>query len=334
MMSVHGRRVDLQDRVYVSGGMQKARNTEEWRQFEKGLILRVDLATGSVDEMAAYRSSPEVCPDVDASVSFKASALADGRLYTCTNTEVVVYELPAFRVAERISNRCFNDLHYVCPTEHGTLMVVVTGLDLIVEVDHSGEVLREWPTIEDDPWKRFSRDIDYRKAPTTKPHTSHPNYVTQVGGQWWASRFVQKDAICLTEPARRVEFCGAPHDGVCHNGRVYYTTVNGFVYVLDQKSMRIEAAIDLNAMDERDMDLGWARGILPVNDDLCWVGFTQFRPTKLRENLSWIRHGLRQYYLPTRLALYDFSKRQLCREITLNQHGMHALFAILREPAQ
>jgi hypothetical protein len=36
-------------------------------------------------------------------------------------------------------------------------------------------------------------------------------------------------------------------------------------------------------------------------------------------------HGLRQYYLPTRIALNDLAKKQLLREVDLEPFGMNAV---------
>ena len=75
------------------------------------------------------------------------------------------------------------------PGADGTVLVADTGLDLVVEVSLQGEVLREWSVLEDDTWQRFSRAIDYRKVPETKPHKSHPNHVFRLGDEITKSRF-------------------------------------------------------------------------------------------------------------------------------------------------
>jgi hypothetical protein len=319
--------------VYLTGGRQKPRKADEWRQFEQAVILRLEPASGSIQQKVAYASPPEFCPGEDPSFQFKAAIIEGNRLYTCTNTEVLIYEVPGFRLVHRLSLPCFNDLHYARPAPGGNLYVVVTGLDMLVEVTLQGDVLREWPMAAADPWQRFSRSTDYRKVPTTKPHAAHPNFVTPVGGDLWVSRAKQEDVICVTQPDRRVQFCASPHDGVRHNGRVYFTTVNGFIYILNEQTMAVEQCIDLNALDQRESALGWVRGILPLDGNLCWVGFTRLRPTRFKENLSWLRRGLRRYHLPTRVALYDLARKELCREFDTEPHGLNAIFSILPEPA-
>jgi hypothetical protein len=160
-------------------------------------------------------------------------------------------------------------------------------------------------------------------------HLSHPNYAIEIGDDIWVSRPFQEDLQCVTNPDRRVPFRGQGHDGMQKDGKIYFTTVNGTVHIVDQDTMRLEDVVDLNQIDDRKYALGWTRGILPLEDDLCWVGFSRLRPTRLQDNLSWVRHGFSQFYLPTRIALYDLAKRILLREIETETSGVHAMFSIL-----
>ena len=319
--------------LYVIGGRQKNRTLNEWHAYEKATILRVEPGTCKITRPVEYVSPREVCPDNDPSILFKAASLEGNRLYVCTNTEVLVFEVPGFRQVGHLSASCFNDVHHVRPAADGNVFVVSTGLDIVLEMSPKGHIVQQWATIGGEPWLRFSRDIDYRKVETTKPHISHPNFVFRVNGNLWVTRFKQRDAICLDKPDQRLDFCGAPHDGVVTGGRIYFTTVNGFVYIVDHQTMSIVECIDLNEIDNRNVALGWARGIWPVDDRRCWVGFSRLRPTKLKDNLSWAKHGFKQYFLPTRIALYDLVEKALLREINTESHGIHAIYSILTEPA-
>jgi hypothetical protein len=64
------------------------------------------------------------------------------------------------------------------------------------------------------------------------------------------------------------------------------------------------------------------------------VGFTRLRYTRLRKNLSWLRHGFREteYHRlhPTRIALYDVEQPALLQEIDLEPAGLGAVFSIHR----
>jgi hypothetical protein len=256
----------------------------------------------------------------------------DDRLYACTSTEVLIYQLPDFRLLQYISLPCFNDLHHVCPTKEGTLLVAVTGLDMVIELGTEGKLIREWSVISEDPWQRFSRDVDYRTVATTKPHRSHPNHVFQLGDEIWVTRFEQRDAISLSRPGRRIDIAiQRPHDGCLFGESIYFTTVDGQVLVASQKTLEVEKVYNLTKMQAANQQtLGWCRGILPVDERLVWVGFTRIRPTKFRENLAWVKGGVsnRQIHRPTHLGLYDLEENVCLDEIALEPHGVGIVFSL------
>jgi len=326
---------DAPGSLYLTGGRQKGFGKSEsgTQQYEKALILRLDVNSSCIKSEVEYTSPPEACPTEGCSSVFKAGTLAGNRLYVCSNTEILIYDVPGFQQVGYLSLPWFNDVHHVCPKPNGNLLIVSTGLDMVGEVDCQGATVCQSQVLGGDPWARFDREVDYRKVASTKPHASHPNFVQSIGDDVWVTRFSQKDVFCLTQPSRRVEFGGFPHDGVRRHGRIYFTTVNGFVYVVDELRMVVEDVIDLNKIDGRAADLGWVRSILPLEGGLAWVGCSRLRTTKLQENLSWMRHGFKQVYLPTRLCLFDLSRRKLLQEIDLEPHGMNAIFSILPAPA-
>ena len=282
-------------KIYLTGGELRRsvfRKLEEWQSSQKAVILELDLKSKTSRPCVEYVSPPEVCPPDLPAILFKSASLADGKFYVCTSTEVLVYEVPEFRLLHYVSLPCFNDLHHVCPTRQGTLLVVVTGLDLVVEVSTEGELLREWSVISgEDTWARFSREIDYREVPTTKPHHSHPNHVFQLEDEIWVTRFEQRDAISLTRPGRRIDIAvQRPHDGQVYGDSIYFSTVDGHIVVANRRTLQVEKIHNLNAMSgQGEQPLGWCRGLSPVDERFLWVGFTRVRPTKFRENLGWIK---------------------------------------------
>ena len=42
--------------------------------------------------------------------------------------------------------------------------------------------------------------------------------------------------------------------------------------------------------------------------------------------MSWVRHGFKTKYLPTRIALYDLESQQLLSEVNVEPAGMHAVW--------
>jgi hypothetical protein len=319
--------------LYLTGGEQRTSTflpAAEWHETKKALVLRVDTDTGMVTDRLEYITPPDACSDENPAITFKAGTLCGNRLYACTCTEVITFELPSFRQVGYVSLPCFNDLHHVMPTPNGTLIVVVTGLDMVVEVTPQGEVLREWSVIGEDTWARFSRAVDYRKVPTTKPHRAHPNFAFLLGDDIWATRSDNKDAVCLTRPGERIDIAiSFTHDGHIFRDWIYFTTVDGHIVIANSYSLKVERVFDLNTIDNPEGHvLGWCRGVLPVTETLVWVGFTRIRHTKFVEKLRWLRSSTLNFK-PSRIALYDLSAGRCLREIDVSAHGMDCVFSIV-----
>lgn len=323
-------------KLYVTGGRQRkqilGKRSPEWNLYEKALIIELDIETQQSKICVEYESPPDSRPDKVYSILFKHGTLQGNKLYVCTSTEVLVYEVPAFRHVGYVSLPCFNDLHHVCPTANGTLLVASTGLDMVIEFTPAGKVLRQWNVLGGDPWGRFSEAVDYRKVSTTKPHKSHPNFVFQIGQEIWVTRAWQRDALCLTDSDKRIEIgLQTVHDGLVLGNSVYFTLVDGRVVVVDQRRLRVVEVIDLTTMDNEGRTvLGWCRGLMTIDENRMWVGFTRVRKTKWRENVLWIKQGFREVDKPTHIALYDVASKKRIREIDLEKHGMNIVFSMFR----
>ncbi len=318
--------------LYVTGGHHKPvglRAREEATTYEKGLILRVDPGRGEVKCSVEY-TAPESSGPKDASITFEGGVLQGDLLYTCTRTEALVYRTPTFDLVRYVSLPSFNDVHHVRPTEAGNMLVTNTGLDMVVEVDPDGKVLREWDVLGERTWTRFSRDIDYRHVLSTKPHLSHPNYTFFLDGELWVTRAMQKDAYCLTKPNPRIdlgpEFC---HDGEVRGDRIYFTTVNGTIVIVNAKTLEPERILDLNRMDNsRKASLGWCRGLAFLDESLVWVGFSRLRLTRFKENVRWVKDLIKGEQMPTHIALYDLLAERRLAVIDLEPYGMHVIFGV------
>lgn len=328
--------------LYAVGGTQKpgvTRDTDEWHHYAAGLIVSIDIDTGRLESQVEYISPPEVCASSeDPSIVFKSATLVDDRLYVPTQTEVMVYELPSFQRLRYVSLPCFNDVHHVRPSPQTdvSLLVANTGLDMVVEVGPDDEVQREWSVIDEDPWDRFSRDVDYRKVLTTKPHRSHPNHVFTVDGEIWATRCDQRDIICLSRERHPIPVGDRPiHDGLVRGESVYFTVVNGEVVEVGWKERRVVRRFRLKEMVGQQVPLGWCRGLEFVDDDHVVVAFSRLRPTQWKENLRWVRRRLGgggYGLMPTSLVMIDLRRRKLCWEIDLEPTGMNAVFSVHRAP--
>jgi hypothetical protein len=253
-------------------------------------------------------------------------------LYACTKTEVLIFELPDFRNVGYVSLPCFHDVHHVAPSADGHLLVANTGLDMLVKCSLQNELLEACSVLGEAPWARFSASTDYRKVETTKPHKSHPNFVFEINGEIWVTRFHQRDAICMANQEKRIDIAvQAPHDGNIRGDKVYFTTVDGHVVVANGNSLQVEEIIDLKQIDGKNSMLGWCRGLLLEDERTAWVGFSRIRKTWQQENVRWVKSVLREgmQARPTHIALYDLVEKRLIREFDLEELGMHVLFSIL-----
>ncbi|HXM66186.1 MAG TPA: hypothetical protein VN911_05600 [Candidatus Acidoferrum sp.] len=322
--------------LYLLGGRQRKllfKDEEEQRLYEAAIILLLDTSTGSAKVELEYKTPPEARASEESSIAFKTASLIGNKLYTCTSTEVLIFEIPSFTRIGYVSLPCFNDLHHVTSTSEGNLLVANTGLDMVVMLTPQGRVLAEWNVMGGDPWSRFSREVDYRKVESTKPHQSHPNSVFQLGGDIWVTRLSQKDAVCLTTPRKRINIdVQRPHDGLLCGDRIYFTTVDGRVVIANRHSLAIDQIIDLNEIHrvrhKQDVLLGWCRGILPLDERRLWVGFTRVRKTKFTENVMWIKHAFKDRERPTHIALYDIVEGECLQEIDLESYGLNVIFGI------
>lgn len=319
-------------RLYVAGGQQRSLRPlsavgQDWYEYQKGVIIELDTAAATATGRVEYVTPPDACPPDSPRILFKSGTLAGDLLYLCTQTEVLVYRTPSFELVARVSLPMFNDLHHVRPTPSGNLLVANTGLDMVVELTLGGDVVRMWNALGEDPWKRFSPDIDYRMVRTTKPHLAHPNQVFYLGDEPWATRFEQRDAISLLDPTRRIEIgLERVHDGFVHDSKVYFTTVDGKVAIADAVSLRIVETIDLTRAHPADMLLGWARGLY-VDYPYLWVGFSRIRPTKFRENLGWVLQGLKRDF-GTHVGCYDMRTGVSLGQFNVEPYGVSAIFGI------
>jgi hypothetical protein len=318
------------NQLYVVGGQQRtlrplSAGNRDWNGYQQGVILRINPTNGTWEKVLSYVSPSDVCASEDPAITFQAGSLKGNLLYVCTQTEVMIYSLPEFKQLSYFSLPIFNDLHHVCPTPTDSLLVANAGLEMVMEVTDRGDVLRSWNVLGETPFD-ISNQIDYRKV-STKPHHSHPNYVFYIDSQPWATRFHQGDAVCLTQPEKRIQISTERiHDGVVHNGRIYFTSVNGCVYIVNASTLTLEKVIDLNQMHSEENLLGWCRSLM-IDEDKLWVGFSRIRPTKWRENVSWLVRGFKNA-LPTHIACYDLSKNKCIADIDLEKMGVNVIYSI------
>jgi len=329
------------DEVLVVGGVEKKdRGQEEWHRFGGARIFRLDCRTHEVVQHQEYVSPPSVCPDENPSILFKSGTRDGGRLYLCTQTEVLIMRADDFSIEHIWTHACLNDVHHVMPDGEGGFYVVVTGLDLVIRVDSAGQIVNEWSAVPGElPFARFDRDTDYRKIASTKPHTTHPNFVFRLDGDLWVTRFHTRDALCLSANRQSLAIdVEGPHDGVIFEGKVYFTTVDGHVVVIDPKFPETKQVFNLNTFGRFGGPLGWCRGLKVLDNDRVLVGFSRLRPTKFSENLRWVRSQIsalqnyRRVHIPpapTSIRCFNLNKGSQEYWVNLERYGMNVIFSVL-----
>jgi hypothetical protein len=319
------------DSMYIVGGRQRAPRTlsdgiQDWNGYDRGLITRLDPQTGVWTTCLEYASPSEIIPSEDPAITFQAGFLQGNELYVCTQTELMIYRVPEFERIWYLTHPWFNDVHHLRPSPRGTLLVANAGLEMVMELTTGGQVLHIWNVLGEEPWEHFSQQIDYRRV-NTKPHRAHPNYIFCLDQEIWVTRFHQGDAICLDQPEKRIALSTERiHDGVVHEDHAFFTTVNGKVLVANLRTLKLEEVIDLNSMHDANVLLGWCRS-LKIDGDKVWVGFSRIRPTKFRENVTWVMRGFKRL-LPSHIACYDLCKRECMMEINLEPMGLSAIYSI------
>lgn len=333
-------------KVYLTGGTSHARQTNlseeaEGFAFGEALVLELDTDSRSVRTVLQYRSPAENCPDINPSILFKAGSRTGDWLDLCTTTEIMRCKIGDWRVTDVISDRRFNDVHHVTTTPAGTKLIAVTGLDMVVEMAPDGNVISEWSVAGEKTWERFSNKVDYRKIHSTKPHSAHPNYVFYLNGEAFVTRFIQRDAISLINPERRIDIgVQGVHDGMAVDGKIYFTTVDGHVVIADCDSLQVTGIIDLREMVKSVRQPGWCRGLHMLADGMLLVGFSRLRITKIKENIAWVKAGVKKAAggilgdpyipdMPTHLSLFDLKGRRHLWDIEIEKYGMQAVFSIL-----
>jgi hypothetical protein len=320
----------MENALYVIGGRQRTprplrAGNSTWNGYDEAVILRINPWREEWKECVTYIPPPDVYSSEHSAITFQSGTIKDDVLYVCTQTEVLLYKLPDFERIAYLSLPIFNDLHHVHPTPAGTLLIANAGLEMVLELTLEGEVCNVWNVLGEQP-RQLASETDFRKV-STKPHRSHPNYLFYLDSEPWATRFHQGDAVCVTQAGPRIEISNERiHDGLVHHGQIFFTSVNGWIYIASSSTLRVEQAINLHDMHPDGTLLGWCRSLF-VDGDKLWVGFSRIRPTKWRENVSWVARGFKKVH-PTHIACYDLTNRECMIEVNLEPMGLNAIYSI------
>jgi len=322
------------NKLLLTGGVEKPQKNDEWSGFEKAIALELDLKSGTCKQVIEY-FSPETNrpPQPECSVLFKSGDIQGNEFVVTTQTEVLVYSLPDYQLLKCYSLKEFNDVHHAKKINNGNLLVCVTGLDVVIEVTESGDIVEYSSAINEDTWKRFDKGADYRKVLTTKPHFAHPNFCFDYQNEKFVTRFKQKDAISLSSDKRFDIAVGGPHDGFVLGNEVYFTTVNGFIVGFNLITAEQVLIEDLNRFEKNiKRNLGWCRSLLMLNKDEAIVGFSRIRASRFSDYLGWVKEKTgvgTANAIPTRIVKYNFKTQKIEWAVNLEIYNMNAIFSIL-----
>lgn len=319
-------------RFLVTGGEQfsDAVKRPEGARFKCAKLLNVDVETRVVDTLLSYEAKGINYPDNIPNSIFVSATLERDVLYLCTSTEVFLYSYPKLTLIKKISYPFFQNLHHVSPYKN-TVAVVSTGLDMVIFLDKETFKPVEFKNVLGKaPWHRHSMDVDYRKFVSLKPHESHPNYIFEINDESWVTRFNQKDAVCLENINKTINFgVERLHDGYVTGNNVYFTSVNGCILQANINTLDVEKVINLNEIENSGVPLGWCRGLF-VENDIAYVGFSRIRNTKVKENLKWVVNMVKTNKVKnTRIAVYDLKSKVKLDEIEMPDTSIHALYSII-----
>lgn len=292
-------------------------------------MLLVDSTTHSVIRTVDHLSPPHL-QSSEPTLRYGAAVKAGDGLLTCSATEVLHYDKD-LRLDGQWSHPWMNSVHHALPLDDGGVLVTATGLDMVLDLAPSGDLRKAYDLADEPAFARFDRNLDFRRVNSTKPHYCHINYLFRVDGRLFATRFQQRDAVNIQEPGERFDIAvGGPHDGVVHGQNVYFTTTDGRVLVFDSQSRRRIGEVTLGG---QDAPLGWCRGLYIFEERYAWVGFSRLRPTRIQENIAWLRQWMSgdkaMMERPTRIALYDLHDGACLDEILLEPFGLNAVYGIV-----
>ena len=311
----------------------------EGKYYDSARLLKLDLVTENVETLLSVDQGTANFPAEHPNLQFTAACTDGPVLWLAMDTEIRRYAYPSLQLLATISHPCFQNVHSVA-VRGNSLWVTSTGLDLVVVLDkHSGAVQEVLQVDGKDPWHRFARHKDWRQVHSTRPHDFHPNFVFWLGDEPWVVRCTPEDAAPLREPRRAIRLTGkrddmAVHDGVVHEGSVYFTLVDGTLVVMDPAAPDAPLReIDLSAMPGFGGVRGWCRGLCFVGG-LAYVGFSRLRRTRNQSKLDWVRRavGRGEPVEAASVLAVDLQAQVIVKDYRFEADTVDALYGIMAAP--
>lgn len=321
--------------ILVSGGCERPNGYElgEGKYYERARLLKIDINSGSVDIILEKGEGGANYPDEHPNLQYTSCCLVGNTLWLPTDTEIFKLSYPDLTVEKIISYPFFHNIHAV-NVFNNVLYVSSTGLDLVAKLDFDGNILGIYNTEGKDVWHRFSKNKDYRLIHSTRPHDCHPNFTFMLNNQPWVTRCRQQDAVCLedislkleiTDPKKRISV----HDGIVHNDRIFFTSVDGYIITINPNTLKIDEEINvLEALNNEK--LGWARGLVICNNNIAYIAFSRLRRTRMKEKLAWLAKGQisKMSGMPACVLAFDLINRKIVNRYNIPLGHVDAIYGL------
>jgi len=309
---------------------------QEGKNFNKAVIQIIDWDKKTIVDEISYKSPPEnLGPGL--SMQFKGASIFKGKYFVVTNTEILRYQLSNWELETVISHPTFNDLHGVLPFKN-LLYVCNTGLEIVQAVSDNSEIKQEINLATVPTYERFNKNQDYRLIATTKPHEIHVNHLFVIDGELWATRGHKSDCINVYDDSQRISLrCSSGnrenvlcHDGLVRDSLIYFTSVNGYILVVDKIKRTIVKEININRIKNLDKRLGWVRG-LEIVDNYAFIATSKLRSTSFKAYTRWVLTG-NEPSMKSSIIQIDLNKNKIVYRYEMDKYHSHAIYSILKHP--
>lgn len=308
----------------------------EGKYYDTAKLIRLDVATGKFEILISEQFSGTNYPEETPNVQFTAGCVENDILWLPTDTEVRAYRYPTLTLEKIYSHPCFQNVHSAAVIDE-QLIVTSTGLDFVVILNKQTGAVEQVVNCEGKPtWHRFDPSTDYRQVHSTRPHDCHPNYVIKLDGDLWVTRCKQEDAFNL-RTHKCIDISGekatSVHDGIISGDKIYYTTVDGCLVIVDKNQLKVTEHVDLFEK-EKNRPLGWCRGLHIDDSGIFYIGFSKLRQTKLKSKLAWMAKGNFKFSAGNNalIVAYDINKRKVISYFETPDGLIDAIYSILPEP--
>jgi hypothetical protein len=330
----------MSDKLLITGAVLRPNGFElgEGKYYGCAKLLHLNTDSGQFNELIAVDKGNSNFPDEYPNLEFTVGDIDNDSVWLTTDTEVRLYSYPELELIKTYSYPCFHNVHSV--SVHGDeLYVSSTGLDMIVVLDkYDGSIIRQINAEGKPVWHRFSKDIDYRKIHSTRPHDCHPNYVFWLNNEPWVTRCTQEDAVMLSDPTTKINISGpdkeiSVHDGIVKGDRVYFTTVDGFIVIADIETHKVVESINLQKLKGYGKLRGWCRGLY-ISGNTFYIGFSRLRKTRHVDKIKWATKILnkRKNVNDCSVIAIDMCDRRIVGDYIVPSSMLDAIYTILPEP--